>query len=413
MQSTNRLDALLALRGFACLMVIIHHCNPPRNSIIYQNFDWSWLIFSHGWVAVWIFFVLSGYLMGKAFYTERYIADISGVIGFWRNRIFRIIPLYYFAVLILILFVYPNYLKIENWGYILRLLTFTYDFSSTSQPGMNFSPVFWSLSTEMQFYIFVPFIFTYLRYHIYQRKQVYFTAFVIAMCMFLMRCLLWVTLKKEMNEQFSYVIKYWYTPVFINLDLFLSGFLLNIWLKYQNYSSDFSVDILVNKRLHFPQVNKKYIAVILFVYLYLFTAYHLYHQELFNLPERAGKGIITATTFFMLQPLTAIITSIFIWAFESDNYHNFIKNEKLSFSSILRNPLRILEIFGNLSYGIYIWHVPILGNITPIFTSNIPFETFYLKFTATLILSVFLATVTYYLVELPFTKWKIYPQSKQ
>ncbi|MGB3655227.1 MAG: acyltransferase family protein, partial [Rivularia sp. (in: cyanobacteria)] len=65
----NRLDALLALRGFACLMVVTIHCAPPRKSIIYDGFDLSWLMFSHGAIAVWIFFVLSGYLMGKVFYT--------------------------------------------------------------------------------------------------------------------------------------------------------------------------------------------------------------------------------------------------------------------------------------------------------------------------------------------------------
>ena len=117
---SNRLDALLALRGFACLMVVISHCTPPRASIIYRQFDFSWLIFSSGMVAVWIFFCLSGYLMGKAFYTQRYTADVPGVIDFWRNRGIRIFPLYYFAVLIVSLFVNPEVLKMENWGYLLR-----------------------------------------------------------------------------------------------------------------------------------------------------------------------------------------------------------------------------------------------------------------------------------------------------
>jgi peptidoglycan/LPS O-acetylase OafA/YrhL len=86
----NHLDALLALRGFACLMVVIIHCNPPRNSIIYKGYDLSWLSFSHGMVAVWVFFCLSGYLMGKSFYAECYSADVNGVIddyhSFARNK---------------------------------------------------------------------------------------------------------------------------------------------------------------------------------------------------------------------------------------------------------------------------------------------------------------------------------------
>lgn len=56
----NCLDALLFLRGFACLMVLIIHCNPPRNAIFYKGYDLSWLTFSSGFVGVWIFFCLSG-----------------------------------------------------------------------------------------------------------------------------------------------------------------------------------------------------------------------------------------------------------------------------------------------------------------------------------------------------------------
>ncbi|MBF2067552.1 MAG: acyltransferase family protein [Calothrix sp. C42_A2020_038] len=75
----NRIDALLVLRGIACLMVVVIHSAPPRNAIIYRNCDFSWLTFSHGLVAVWVFFCLSGYLMGKVFYTQRYTFDIHGV----------------------------------------------------------------------------------------------------------------------------------------------------------------------------------------------------------------------------------------------------------------------------------------------------------------------------------------------
>ncbi|AFZ24437.1 putative acyltransferase [Cylindrospermum stagnale PCC 7417] len=413
MKQNNHLDALLALRGFACLMVVILHSNPPRNSIVYRGYDLSWLIFSHGWVAVWIFFVLSGYLMGKAFYANRYTADVPGVINFWRNRLVRIVPLYYFSILILTLFVYPNWLKIENWGYLLRLFTFSYEFSITSQPGMNFNVVFWSLSTEVQFYILVPFIFSYFKQRFSQPKQVYIAGIFIFLMIFIIRCLFWVSLRREISEQFSYVVKYWYTPLLTNLDLFLCGFSVNVWLNSQPFNSPIKNNNKLDKIFYLDRINKKHIAVILIVILYLFTAYYSYHKELANLPEIAGKGIRTATTFFILPPFTALITSFFVWAFESDIYNSLIKNEKLSFSTILRNPFRILEVFGNLSYGIYIWHKPIMENITPIFTSKIPIEAFYARLTATTILSILLATVTYYLVELPCARWKIYQQTEQ
>ncbi|WP_375506305.1 acyltransferase family protein [uncultured Nostoc sp.] len=110
-ESKNSLDALLSLRGVACLIVVIYHgiiipqlfgsqlspgaqLSSLRQSIIYHGYDFTWILFSHGPAAVWIFFVLSGYLMGKGFYSGRYIANISGIVNFWRNRILRIFPLY-------------------------------------------------------------------------------------------------------------------------------------------------------------------------------------------------------------------------------------------------------------------------------------------------------------------------------
>jgi peptidoglycan/LPS O-acetylase OafA/YrhL len=64
----NQLDPFLALRGLACLVVVFYHVAPPRNFIGYQNYDFSWILFGHGYAAVLVFFCLSGYLMGKVFY---------------------------------------------------------------------------------------------------------------------------------------------------------------------------------------------------------------------------------------------------------------------------------------------------------------------------------------------------------
>ena len=391
----NRLDALHALRGFGCLMVVTIHCAPPRKSIIYDNIDLSWLLFSHGAIAVWIFFVLSGYLMGKVFYTKRYTADSIGVIKFWRNRALRICPLYYFAVLILSIFVYPEILKFSSWGYLLRICTFTYH-PYISFDAVKFNDVFWSLSTEVQFYLIVPFVYSLIQnyFKLNNQKKVFIVGLSIIVFSFIIRSLLWMSFHKEITQQMGYAFKYWYTPLIVNLDLFFCGFLLNPLI--QNYKLNW------NQRKSF---FSKLIAVILIILLYLFTAHHLYHQELWNLPNRSG-GWRTLTTILVLQPLTAIITAFFIFAFEKDVYYDFTKNEKLSFTTILKNPSRILEIIGNLSYGIYIWHMPIITRTYEVFNAEIPIEAFYIRLTATLILSALLSTVTYYLVELPFARWK-------
>ncbi|NJL63656.1 MAG: acyltransferase [Methylacidiphilales bacterium] len=401
-------------------MVIVLHCTPPRNSITYLGYDFSWITFSHGLVAVWIFFCLSGYLMGKAFYSGRYTVDTKGIFNFWYNRALRIVPLYYFTSLILSIFVYTDILKMSNWGYILRLLTFTYQPYFHAQ-YLPFNDVLWSLSTEVQFYLLVPFLYSILTASIINTRRAIGLFFIVIIAVFLIKVIILSGFQKQIKEQFAYAFKYWYAPLINNLDLFICGFLINPLMKYYKQNQIINSNTFLNinnnhknkNKINFFQfdslssISAKFFAIALMILLYLFTAHHGYHQELFGLPNRPG-GFRTDTTIFILQPLTAIITSFFIFTFELKRYESYTKNEKLSFTNILKNPIRALEITGNLSYGVYLWHMPIVQKITPIFTSDIPLEAFVLRITATLILSSILATVTYYLIEIPAAKFKTY-----
>lgn len=191
---TNRLDALLSLRGIASFMVILYHVHFPRSAVIYKGYDFSWILFSDGKVAVWIFFCLSGYLMGKGFFTKRYTADVAGVRKFWRNRILRIFPLYYFSTLILTILVYPEVLQIEQWGYLLRTLTFTYHFLL---PGVN--GVLWSLSTELQFYICVPFIYNFFKPHLSSKKNIISSFVSVLFVLFLARLIVWISFHESIR----------------------------------------------------------------------------------------------------------------------------------------------------------------------------------------------------------------------
>lgn len=389
-ETYNKPDALLILRGIACLMVVIMHCSPTRKTIIYQNHDISWLTFSHGAIAVWVFFCLSGYLMGKAFYTRRYTPDTRGVIKFWFNRAVRICPLYYFAIFICALFVYPSILQTENWGYIIRLLTFTYQPHMYSR-SISFNDALWSISTEMQFYLIVPFIYVLSSKVISNRKSVFVAIISIILTVALIKLGIYLSFHSQITEKLQYAFTYWYAPLLTNLDVFVCGFLINPLIHYSKKET---------------RINWKIIAVILLIILYLFTAHHLYNQELWGLPGRGAKGFRTSTTIFILQPLTALITCIFIYAFEQKVYNLYTQNLKLTFAAILKNPVRVLEIPGILSYGIYIWHLPIINRVGANFTSNIPIEQFYSTFIATIILSSILATLTYYLIEIRGAKLK-------
>ena len=406
----NTLDALLVLRAFACLMVVVIHCEPPRNAMQFQGLDLSWLVFSHGMVAVWIFFCLSGYLMGKAFYSGRYRLSWQGALNFWRNRALRILPLYSFIVLLVSILVYPEILKIENLGTLLRICTFTYQPYLSPQP-LSFNGAVWSISTEVQFYLIVPFMYAIFRHCTLNRRTVCFAIVTVTLVIFSLKLLIWLALKKQLTASMYYAYKYWYTPLATNLDLFLIGFLMNPLMRavdqpvMQGCSGKiFKLTAFKNLKL---RPTYRITAVALLILFYLFTAYHLYHQELWSIaPSRASQGFRTTTTIFILQPVTALVTAYFIFAFESNT--PAVPVQKLSLDCVIANPCRILEIFGHLSYGVYLWHIPIITKIAPIFTASVPIEAFYLRLQATLFLSLILATVTYYVIEIPAARWKIY-----
>jgi peptidoglycan/LPS O-acetylase OafA/YrhL len=416
--TSNNLDPLLTLRGLACLVVIIYHgiviphlfdsqlssgtqLSSLRQSIIYKGYDLTWILFSHGPVAVWIFFVLSGYLMGKAFYSGRYTANVSGIINFWRNRVLRIFPLYYFVALIILVFVYTDYLKLSNWGYLLRVLSFTYNPYVGGQ-ALQFNIPFWSLSTEVQFYILVPLIYCFLSSRLKNVWNVATTGAIVIAVTLLIKFAIWVGFHSQITEDIEQstmnIIKYWYVHLSTNIDLFLCGFLVNPLLKYYE---DSNIKLSGVKLL-----TLRSLAISLLIGLYIFCASYAYYQENWLAPDIPNGFILTPITVFLLQPVTAFITAFFIFVFEANKYHDPIRNEKLSFAAILRNPIRSLEIFGVLSYGIYLWHYPIMQKLFPFFTSKMPLESSLLTIVESLILSIALAAITYYLIEQPFTKQK-------
>ncbi|MGQ0764473.1 MAG: acyltransferase family protein [Gemmatimonadota bacterium] len=141
----GQVPALDFLRSAAILLVIGHHW-AVRHYVEAGGLPTSlqdFTLFYYGWAGVDLFFVLSGFLIGKQLWRE---LDGTGTIHFGRfilRRGLRIWPVYY-AVLVFYLLFNPAIQPIApDWFFYSN-----YQWGAFSRG--------WSLSTEEQFYIAVP-----------------------------------------------------------------------------------------------------------------------------------------------------------------------------------------------------------------------------------------------------------------
>lgn len=148
----KHIPELDGLRGIAILMVIFFH-----------YFGQFTPIFNWGWMGVDLFFVLSGFLI-----TSRLIDTVNKpkyFFRFYRNRILRIFPLYFFVLICFYLLIRFGISEAssEKFGFYLThwpqffLFLQNWSFMAVPQLGENQLQHFWSLAVEEQFYLFWPF----------------------------------------------------------------------------------------------------------------------------------------------------------------------------------------------------------------------------------------------------------------
>jgi peptidoglycan/LPS O-acetylase OafA/YrhL len=138
----ERFPALDLLRALAVLLVLLYHGAhylPEAPSALR-------LVLETGWNGVYLFFVLSGFLVGRLAEIELAAKGRLSISRFWIRRFLRTWPLYF-----LLLF-------LEWWrhGYsgppsLFHYLTFTQNFFP-----LHFLVPTWSLAIEEQFYFFLP-----------------------------------------------------------------------------------------------------------------------------------------------------------------------------------------------------------------------------------------------------------------
>ena len=143
------------LRCAAIGLVLARHGHRAWIEAAGTEPKWFDFIMLNGWMGVDLFFVLSGYLIGRILLRHGTAGILSGLSTYLRRRALRILPAYYAVLLATTLGAFPFYGFVsQDLGQrLLYHLAMLQDYLSS-----DINVVFWSLGVEMKFYLLAPFI---------------------------------------------------------------------------------------------------------------------------------------------------------------------------------------------------------------------------------------------------------------
>lgn len=346
-------------------MVFFCHTWGITGRVFKADALWGKIIFfmkAPAWGGVWIFFILSGYLCGKGFASDKYSLTPSGILKFYLYKLIKIgIPTWFF-IFIFCVIAHPDFI-VSNPSVLTRFLTFTYD----GIPETGGIGVCWFVSTLMQMYLLAPFFCYFL--HTFDAKTNHNKIVrIIVLILFITIGFLYRI--KLYTNGFDWELHV-YRPFLPNLDLFLVGIQLNklVHPDQGKYKSNtfrnsillFSLAMLwiLNSYLCFYSNQKHY----LFIYQYIFPSIY------------------------------AAFVSVFIYFYIEKR------------DSAVRKGYSVSRWFDKISFQFYLWHSLILINISPYITASSAIE-FYFKllaitFVITCILAALYSQMFYFLIKRP------------
>lgn len=343
-QKSKYICGLDGLRGMAVLMVFAYHLKLP--------------FAKGGLLGVTIFFVISGFLITRLILMEIEATNTMDLKAFWSRRIKRLLPaiLVMIAVLIFVSAVFNRVLFTKtcsdllsvllgynNWWQIFNHVSY---FENAGVP----SPLThcWSLAIEAQFYLFYPLLLLVLAKCKDREKKI---ALVTATLAFISMALMWILFDPSKDP----------SRVYYGTDTRVFSLLLGAFL-----ATVVDMDGVKNK---ISNIYREMIGIVsLAVLLYMMVTVDGFSSFLY----RGGLGIVSIVTVLLIFSI-------------------------LSKDSILS---RILDVFplkcvGERSYGIYLWHYPIILLISGGKKSD------WWMILIEILLTVLLSGLSYHFVETP------------
>ncbi len=215
----NRNFGLDIVRFLAIAVVLIEHSTVvlPKH---YYNFFHSFVF-----DGVNVFFVLSGFLIGRIFirdFSEGF--SFKKMFHFWKRRWYRTLPAYYFTIILIVLisFIVARPIHLSALSkcmiFIQNLFVMEDGFFGES----------WSLAVEEWFYLLLP-VFSFLLYHLFKvsiKTNILITGLLVIVYSVLLRFSIWNT---GIVTEITAWAKYLRNPVYTRLDSMFTG-VLTAWI---------------------------------------------------------------------------------------------------------------------------------------------------------------------------------------
>lgn len=342
---TKMFSCLDGMRGLSIIGVIWHHTAG--------NLTVPFLpMLQRGMVGVDLFFVISGFLIVTLLLREQETNGQISIVRFYIRRFFRIFPLYY-AVLGMVLFgvlvLKPN---AQMRGPFLSELPYYVTYLSNWHETTTFMSIAWSLATEEQFYLIWPQI----QKHFYFYALPFLSVFILINQAVNFGVLSWILDPQTVAylENLS-IVQCTFTPICLGV---LLAFLLHKPDTFQRLS---------------PILGKKY-SSLFFLALFLIAL---------NLPGADIQGFIRLS----------IQCSAALWI------GSLVIREDNALRGALTWPA--IRRVGVVSYGMYLYHMMVIA-----FLSLFSLHRELLSFILVLLLTTLVAEISYRYFELPFLNIK-------
>jgi peptidoglycan/LPS O-acetylase OafA/YrhL len=343
------IPGLDGIRALAAFLVILTHW--PNNM----------LSLKFGWMGVNIFFVLSGFLITRILINEKSQSFKTYISRFYYKRTLRIFPLYYaylilsFSLIILLTYYMPQLLNYSEWkaAWFAATRDFPYYFTYTYNLKINlryfthlpdssnkFFGHLWSLALEEQFYVIFPFLVYFLS--LKNLKKVTIT--ILILCPILR---LWGVLYGAHHVTDLYWFgELFYSNTFCQSDALFTGVALAIF-DIKQVKPYFTFFVMAAVWL--------LVGITCFVFLRKAGYFLVEFKSLgFDFPgfwfsEKTPYWFINIRPFYQYTIVNMLAASLILPAV----------NGKPLFPVLFQNSK--ISYLGKISYGIYVFHSPILA----------------------------------------------------